>query len=108
MSVVRKALCMIGHHAGEWSEPGVRCEAVRVCASCGKVEQETHHAWGPFNYVSADQCDQVRRCLRCEATEIRTVHEWGPWIYRDNEFNTPQVHRCRRCHESERTRYTLR
>ena len=84
--------------------PGSRCEVVRTCDSCGKLEEETRHSWGPFGYVHDDRCDQVRRCERCGATESRTWHEWGPWLYYDEKLVTAQFHRCQRCHETERTR----
>ena len=34
--------------------------------------------------------------------------EWGPWRYTNLEQNSPQERVCKRCHEAERTRYTLR
>jgi hypothetical protein len=104
MSILSRALCMAGHHSGEWSHPGSRCESVRVCASCGKVDERTHHVWGQFDYVDPGRCEQVRRCERCGSAESRPWHQWGPWVYADEELITAQVHTCRRCHESERTR----
>ena len=108
MSILTSIRCKTGHHAGQWSFSGSHCAAVRSCESCGTREQRTRHAWLPFAYVEAGRCDQVRRCERCGATQSRRVHVWGPWFYRDNELNTPQVHTCTRCHESERTAYTMR
>ena len=104
MSVLRKALCATGRHSGVWSLPGSRCEVVRTCDYCGKLDEETRHVWGPFGYLHDDRCDQVRRCERCGLTESRTWHQWGPWLYADEELVTAQVHTCRRCHDTERTR----
>lgn len=104
MSVLRNAMCKIGRHSGDWSLPGRRCKVVRVCDSCGKLEMEPRHIWGQFSYVNDDQCEQIRRCDRCGSTESRSRHEWGPWVYLDEELLTAQVHTCRRCHQSERTR----
>ncbi|UQU61768.1 hypothetical protein COUCH_22280 [Couchioplanes caeruleus] len=108
MSILRSALCAIGRHRGQWSNPGRRCEAERVCEECGRREERTRHTWGPFAYVAPGRCEQSRRCERCAATETITAHEWGPWFYYENEITTPQIHTCRRCHESERTAYTVR
>ena len=108
MSVLRKAMCKMGRHSGEWSFPGSRCETVRVCDSCGKLEEKTHHIWGQFRYVNADQCDQTRRCERCGLTETQLKHLWGPWLYQNSEFNSPQVRTCQRCRKTERTIYTMR
>jgi hypothetical protein len=104
MSVLRKAMCEMGRHSGVWSLPGSRCEIVRICDSCGKREEQTRHLWGRFSYVHANECDQIRRCERCGLTESRSRHEWGPWLYDDEELITTQVHRCRRCHQTGRTR----
>jgi hypothetical protein len=104
MRVLRKALCSTGRHAGHWSLPGSRCETVRICDSCGKREEHTHHTWGEFRYVGNDRCEQTRRCERCGATESRSTHEWGPWRYADEQLVTAQVRICRRCHQAERTR----
>ncbi|WP_433384703.1 hypothetical protein ACQPZX_24275 [Actinoplanes sp. CA-142083] len=97
-------LCKVGRHSGAWSLPGSRCEIVRICDSCGKREEQTRHTWSPFGYVSEGRCDQMRRCERCGSAESRLRHEWGPWLYLDDEMVTAQVHTCRRCRESERTR----
>jgi hypothetical protein len=104
MSILRKATCGMGLHSGDWSLPGSRCEIVRTCRSCGKREAETRHVWGEFRYVDDRRCDQIRRCERCGSTESRSLHEWGPWVYYDEELVTAQVHTCRRCHQTERTR----
>jgi hypothetical protein len=108
MSLLAKARCTVGRHSGEWSHRGSRCEIARVCDSCGKREEQTHHVWGPFAYLNADQCDQTRRCERCGSTESRSVHEWGSWLYLNGEFNSGQFHTCQRCHQTERTTYTMR
>ena len=108
MNALSKVLCALGHHTGAWSQPGRHCEILRICESCGKSEEQTHHLWGPFAYAARDHCDQARACKRCGATETRVVHVWGPWFYTSNEFNSPQAHTCRRCRQSERTVYTLR
>ena len=108
MNFWAKARCRTGLHSGEWSSPGRRCEIVRVCDACGRQQEKTRHTWGRFAYLAADQCEQTRRCERCGAIETRPVHEWGPWLYLNNELNSPQVHTCRRCHQNERTAYTLR
>ncbi|GAA0808212.1 hypothetical protein Sya03_61050 [Spirilliplanes yamanashiensis] len=55
-----------------------------------------------------DRCDETRRCRRCGATESRSDHDWGPWLYATTAFDSPQVHTCRRCGQSERTRPTMR
>jgi hypothetical protein len=108
MSMLGKALCRLGRHSGQWSHAGSRCETVRTCDVCGKTEELTRHAWGRYTYVDADQCGQIRRCERCGSTESRSWHQWGPWLYLNTEFTSPQVRTCRRCHESERTSYTMR
>ena len=108
MRVLKKAMCTMGRHSGEWSHPGSRCEIVRICPSCGEREEETHHVWGQFSYVSPDQCDQRRRCQRCGSTETRPRHEWGPWLYHDEQLNSRQARTCQRCHQTERTTYTMR
>ena len=108
MSISARAKCWVGSHSGDWSYPGQQCETIRVCNSCRKREQETHHTWAQFAYAAAEECEQIRRCERCGATEARTIHEWGPWCYQDNEVNSPQFHRCERCHQTERTNYTMR
>jgi hypothetical protein len=108
MNVLRKLLCAIGLHSGQWSLPGGRCESVRVCTACGKTDETVRHTWGEFAYVVADGCEQIRRCQRCGTTESRSEHEWGPWLYANTEFNAPQIRRCRRCHETEKTTYTMR
>jgi hypothetical protein len=104
MSLFGKAKCTMGRHSGAWSLPASRCEIVRTCDSCGKVEERSRHSWGQFGYVAGDQCDEVRRCQRCGMTESRVRHEWGPWLYLDEEVVTAQFHKCRRCHQTERTR----
>jgi hypothetical protein len=38
-------MCKIGRHSGEWSPPGSRCEIVKICDFCGKLEEETHNIW---------------------------------------------------------------
>jgi hypothetical protein len=108
MSVLAKARCSVGRHSGEWSHPDGQCTIVRTCDSCGEVESETRHVWLPFEYTAPDRCDQSHRCERCGATELRVCHTWGPWRYSNLEFNSPQERVCRRCHQVERTRYTLR
>jgi hypothetical protein len=104
MSALRKALCTMGWHSGEWSLPDSRCQVVRICDSCGKREEEPRHIWGRFSYIDDGQCDQIRRCGRCGSTESRSRHEWGGWVYLDEELVTARVHTCRRCHQTERTR----
>lgn len=104
MSALRSAICKLGRHSGAWTLPGSRCETVRICDACGKRQEQTHHTWGPFGYVEDHRCDQIRRCERCGSTESRSRHEWGPWLYQDAQLVTAQVHTCRRCHRSERTR----
>jgi hypothetical protein len=108
MSILATLRCNAGRHSGAWSHPGSRCEIMRICDSCGKLEEQTHHLWGPFAYLEADQCEQTRRCERCGSTQSRSSHEWGPWLYLNTEFTSPQVHTCRRCHQTERTNYTMR
>ena len=108
MGVLTKVRCKAGRHSGEWSHPGRRCEIVRLCDSCGRRDEKTRHVWGRFAYVQAGRCDEIRRCERCGATESRDRHEWGPWLYLNTEMNSPQVHRCRRCHETERSGPTMR
>jgi hypothetical protein len=108
MTVLKKALCKMGRHSGQWSHPGGRCEIVRICHSCGRREEETRHIWGQFSYVSPDQCGQTRRCERCGFSEARFRHEWGPWVYHDEQLNSGQVRACQRCHQTERTTYTMR
>ena len=108
MNLLRKMLCMVGLHAGQWSLSGVRCESSRVCDICGKTDEKVHHTWGEFDYLTADRCEQVRRCQRCGTTDSRTAHDWGPWRYANWEYNSPQFRRCRRCHEKEKTRATMR
>jgi hypothetical protein len=108
MSILAKVRCKTGLHSGTWSHPGARCEMVRVCDACGKVEEKPHHVWGQFGYLDAGRCDQTRRCDRCGSTETRSRHEWGPWTYVNTEFNSPQAHTCRRCRLTERTAYTMR
>jgi hypothetical protein len=88
MGLLVKARCKVGRHSGEWSHPGSQCEIVRVCNSCGKVTEETHHVWGQFGYLNADRCDQTRRCERCGSTETRSRHEWGPWLYHDEQLSS--------------------
>ena len=105
---MRTLLCRLGWHSGQWSYPGSRCEVVRTCDSCGKTAEQTRHDWGPFTYPRAGDCVQLSRCLRCGATQSRSAHDWGPWVYANTEFNSPQVRTCRRCHETERTSYTVR
>jgi hypothetical protein len=108
MSVLARGRCLVGRHSGEWSLPDGRCTTHRTCDSCGEVEAETLHVWGPFDYIAPDRCDQSHRCERCGAAEFRVRHEWGPWLYANLEQNAPQERVCKRCHEAERTRYTLR
>jgi hypothetical protein len=108
VSVFARAMCRAGRHAGEWSLPDGRCMSYRNCDRCGELESKTLHAWGPFEYTASGRCDQSRRCERCRATESRVRHEWGPWLYSNLEQNSPQQRECKRCHEVERTRYTLR
>jgi len=108
MTILTRARCLAGLHSGQWSLPGRRCETLRVCDSCGERQERTHHVWGPFDYVRADECDQVRRCERCGSTQSQSRHEWGPWLYLNTEMNSPQFHTCARCHQSERTAYTMR
>jgi hypothetical protein len=108
MNVLSKVGCAIGRHGGQWSLPGGRCESMRVCTACGKTNEIVRHTWSSFAYVDAGRCEQVRRCERCGTAESRSEHDWGPWLYLDTEFNAPQIHRCRRCHETEKTAYTLR
>ena len=108
MSVLAKARCKVGQHSGEWSNSDGRCTTLRTCESCGKVEAKTVHVWGPFDYAAPDRCDQRRRCERCGAAEFQVQHEWGPWLYCNLERTSPQERVCKRCHEAERTRYTLR
>jgi hypothetical protein len=107
MNLIAKLRCRAGLHSGEWSYPGGRCETVRVCVSCGKLDERSQHAWGRFA-DQAGQCEQIRRCDRCGATEIQPRHEWGPWFYSDNEFNARQIRTCRRCRQTERTAPTGR
>lgn len=104
MSILRKAMCAAGRHQGDWSLPGGRCESVRVCPSCGTAEERARHVWGPYLYLADRRCDQGRRCIRCGAMRIRERHDWGPWRYADDALVTAQVHTCRRCHRTERTR----
>jgi hypothetical protein len=108
MSILMTLMCKAGRHSGEWSHPGSRCVVTRLCDACGKHEEQTHHAWGSFDDRAVGQCDQTRRCERCGSTESRSCHEWGPWLYLNSEFASPQVHTCRRCRQTERTRPTLR
>ena len=108
MSVFSRIMCKAGLHSGRWSNPGSRCETVRTCDSCGRTEERAHHIWGPFGYAKADECDQIRRCGRCGATESRLEHTWGPWVYLNTEFSSPQGHTCQRCHQTEKTAYTMR
>jgi hypothetical protein len=108
MIVLRRLTCAVGRHSGQWSVPGGRCESVRVCTTCGKTDEIVRHVWGGFAYTGAGQCEQVRRCGRCATTQSRALHHWGPWRYSNTEFGAPQIHRCRRCHETEKTAYTLR
>ena len=108
MSAFRKIMCRAGLHSGQWSNPGSRCETVRVCDNCGCTDEKSRHTWGLFEYVNSDECDQVRRCRRCGSSESRQEHNWGPWLYLNTEFNSPQVHTCRRCLQTEKTAYTLR
>ncbi|GAA2564908.1 hypothetical protein GCM10010435_41770 [Winogradskya consettensis] len=108
MNVLRRMLCSIGLHAGQWFLPGSRCESQRVCTVCGKLSEKVRHSWTEFAYVAAGGCEQVRRCERCSATESRPEHDWGPWFYTNMEFSAPQAHRCRRCHQTEKTIYTMR
>jgi hypothetical protein len=108
MNVLRKLLCKIGLHAGQWSLPGIRCESVRVCAACGKTNERVHHTWGEFAYITTEGCEQVRRCERCATTDSRTEHDWGSWRYLNWEYNSPQFHRCSRCHVTEKSVATMR
>jgi hypothetical protein len=108
MSILATLKCKAGRHTGEWSLPDGKCACTRRCDSCGKLEKETHHVWGPFDYREADRCEQTRRCARCGATHSRSSHEWGSWHYLNTEFTSPQVHTCRRCRLTERTNYTMR
>ncbi|MBM2616303.1 hypothetical protein JIG36_12125 [Actinoplanes sp. LDG1-06] len=108
MNVLRRSLCAAGLHSGPWSHPGARCESTRVCTGCGRNDEVVQHTWGAFAYLAPDRCEQMRRCTRCGTTQTRTQHVWGPWLYANTEFDAPQIHRCRRCHETEKTRYTLR
>ena len=108
MTILRSTLCAIGRHHGDWSLPGARCETTRVCASCGTAEERTRHVWGEFGYAGDGRCEQTRRCERCGSAQSRTLHDWGPWLYLTMEFDSPQAHTCRRCHDSERTRPTLK
>ncbi|PWK39856.1 hypothetical protein BC793_121123 [Actinoplanes xinjiangensis] len=108
MIVFRRLLCVAGLHSGPWLLSDGRCESVRVCTACGKTDKIVRHTWGGFVYVDAGRCGQVRRCERCATTQSRTWHAWGPWRYANTEFGAPQIHRCRRCHETEKTAYTLR
>ncbi|GAB2584021.1 hypothetical protein Aab01nite_54670 [Paractinoplanes abujensis] len=108
MKVFKKLMCGAGLHSGQWSLPGRRCASVRVCVSCGRAGEKVRHTWGGFVYVDADRCGQVRRCERCGTTESRIAHDWGPWLYANVEFNSPQFHKCGRCHETEKTAYTSR
>lgn len=108
MNVLRKLWCATGLHSGQWSLPGVRCESVRVCTACGKTDEKVGHTWGAFAYVTAGRCEQVRRCERCGTTDSRSEHDWGPWLYLNWEYNSPQFHKCRRCHEMEKTVHTMR
>jgi hypothetical protein len=108
MNVLLKLMCAAGLHSGQWSLPGDRCDSVRVCARCGKTDEVFGHTWSGFVHVDTRRCEQLRRCGRCAMTQSRTQHEWGPWRYSNTEFGTPQIHRCRRCHETEKTAYTLR
>lgn len=103
MGILTKAMCKMGRHSGDWSAPGRRCEAVRICDSCGKRKEDVRHSWGQYSYVNDDQCEQLRRCDRCGSTESQSRHEWGPWVYLDEELGTAQVHTCRRCHKTART-----
>jgi hypothetical protein len=108
MSILATLKCKAGRHCGEWSRTGSQCEVTRRCDSCGTLEQQTHHIWGPFDYLAADQCDQTRRCERCGTAQSRPSHQWGPWLYLNTEFTSPQFHTCRRCHQTEHTRPTMR
>jgi len=65
-----------------------------------------HHS-GPWS-PPGKHCEIARVCESCGTTEEQTDHLWGPWFYVNNELNSPQVHTCKRCRETERTRYTLR
>ena len=108
MGIWAKAECKLGRHRGQWSHPGGHCEIVRVCDACGTEERRSQHVWSRFDYLEAERCEQTRRCDRCGVTQLRTEHEWGPWYYLSDEFSSPQVHTCRRCHLSEHTAYTMR
>ncbi|MEV4346450.1 hypothetical protein AB0J83_18440 [Actinoplanes sp. NPDC049596] len=108
MSVIGKVLCVAGRHRGQWSYPGRRCESVRVCEVCGRTEERVQHSWGEFAFVVPGGCDRVRRCGRCGATDSWPEHDWGPWRYANWEFNSPQMHTCKRCHATERTSPTYR
>ena len=108
MNALAKAMCKAGLHSGAWSHPGQQCEIVRVCDSCGKADEKSRHVWGDFAYRAAGQCEQTRRCQRCGSAQTQLTHDWGPWSYVNNELNSPQVHTCRRCHQSERTAFTMR
>ncbi len=107
MGVLAKVRCRAGRHSGEWSDPDGRCRTFRTCDSCGIVEAKTLHVWGPFDYIAPDRCDQSHRFERCGATEFQVRHECGPWLYRGEEQISGQERVCKRCHEAERTRYTL-
>lgn len=108
MSVFAKARCKLGRHSGDWSHPDGQCTMFRNCDSCGELEAKTAHTWSRFDYAAPDQCEQRCRCERCGATESRVWHQWGPWVYCNLEQNSPQKRVCKRCQETERTRYTLR
>ena len=108
MNVLMNLMCAVGLHSGQGPLPGVRCESKRVCAACGKTDEKADHTWGEFVHVDADRCEQVRCCERCGTAESRTEHDWGPWLYASTDFDAPQTHRCRRCHETEKSAHTMR
>ena len=75
MSVLRKAMCKIGRYSGEWSLPGSRCEIVRICDSCGKLEEETHHASSPhMSTMPQDRTDHLHKALTGGDVEVRPTH----------------------------------
>ncbi|SNS08305.1 hypothetical protein SAMN04488107_1255 [Geodermatophilus saharensis] len=106
MGRLARTSCRVLGHTGAWTCLGGGCLRVRTCRRCGEVEQEQEHAWGEFEYLTADRCEQERRCRRCGRAEARVLHRWGPWQYVGPDsflLKLQQVHTCRRCGVQEQT-----
>lgn len=76
-----------------------KCTYVDYCCICGeKLDTETLHEWGEWEYFGKHSCEQHRVCSICEEEETRTHHDWTKWT---KNKNGSQFRLCSHCGEEE-------